>query len=59
PRGATQSMDADKLTHRALLWCPAAALQHLARGLAIPCVLCLAAKHHRSAASHIITLKEH
>ncbi|MCB1935988.1 MAG: hypothetical protein KDF59_08605 [Nitrosomonas sp.] len=31
PKGTTQSMGADKLTHRALPWYPAIALQYLKR----------------------------
>ncbi len=52
-------MGADKLTRRALPWCPAAALQCLTRVLAIACALRLAAKHHGSAEPVIITLTEH
>ncbi len=52
-------MGADKLTLRASLWRPAAALQRLTREPAIACALRLAAKRHRDAESVIITLTEH
>ena len=52
-------MDADRPTLRALLWCPAAALQCLTRTKAIACALRLAAKYHRNAELGIITLKEY
>ena len=42
-------MGADRPTLRAILWCPAAALQRLTRTMAIARALCLAAKHHRNA----------
>ena len=47
PRGATQSMGADKLTRRASPWSPAAALQ------------CLAVKLHRDVVSVNIMLTEY
>jgi len=52
-------MDADRPTLRALLWCPATALQYLTRTKAIACALRLAAKHHRGAEPNIIMLKEY
>jgi hypothetical protein len=52
-------MDADRPTLRALLWCPATALQHLPRTMAIACVLCLVAEHHSNAVSINITLLEY
>jgi hypothetical protein len=58
-RGATKFVDVDKLTQRALLCCPAAALQHSAREWPLHFALRLAAKQHNSAESVIITLKEH
>jgi hypothetical protein len=53
------AMGADRPTLRALLWCPAAALQRLTRTMAIACALRLAAKHHRNAEPIIIILKEY
>jgi len=53
------AMGADSSTLRALLWCPAAALQRLTRTMAIACALCLAAKPHRSAELGIIMLTEY
>jgi hypothetical protein len=52
-------MDADRPTLRALLWCPATALQRLTRTKAIACALRFVAKHHRSAEPGIIMLKEY
>ena len=51
-------MDADRPTLRALLCCPATALQRLTRTKAIACALRLVAKH-RSAEPGIIMLKEY
>ncbi|OUS16905.1 hypothetical protein A9Q88_05465 [Gammaproteobacteria bacterium 50_400_T64] len=44
-------MGADRSTLRALLWCPATALQCLTRTMAIVGTLRLVAKHHRNAES--------
>jgi len=52
-------MGADRPTLRALLWCSATALQHLARTMAIACVLCLVAKHHSNAELINTTLPEY
>jgi len=48
-------MSADRPTLRALLWCPATALQHLTRTMAIACVLCRVTEHHSSAVPVNIT----
>jgi len=53
------AIDADRPTLRALLWCPATALQCLTRTMAIACTLRLVAKHHRNAEPGIIMLKEY
>ncbi len=53
------AMDADRPTLRALLWCPATALQHLTRTKAIACVLRLVAEHHSNAVSINMTLLEY
>ncbi|PCH64468.1 MAG: hypothetical protein COC09_02480 [Gammaproteobacteria bacterium] len=53
------AMGADRSTLRALLWCPATALQHLTRTQAIACVLCLVVEHHSSAVSINIALLEY
>ena len=52
-------MDADRPTLRALLWCSATALQHLARTMAIAGVRCLVAKHHSNAVSINMTMMEY
>ena len=53
------AMGADRPTLRALLWCPATALQHLTRTMAIAFVLCLVAKHHSNAEPTNINLLEY
>ena len=58
-RGGTQSVGVDKLTRRASLWCPAAALQRSTREMAIAFALRLAAEHHRDAEPVIIMLKDY
>ena len=52
-------MGIDKLTHRALPWYPAAALQRLGKGITTPGVLRLVAKHHGNAETDNINWMEY
>ena len=58
-KSCNAAMGADRPTLRALLWCPATALQCLTRTQAIACALRLAAKHHRNAETAIIMMKKY